>query len=192
MGTYPPDYCPYCGTEVRAVEAPSVYHCESCADYVFHSPTPNCRVVVVDSDSALLVEILDEYRLDDPPYETGSEWMTPGGHPEIGEQPQVAAARELREETNLAVDPDALVLFEAVARQVVEGAHALVLLYAVERGATTGTLAADSDAGDARFWTPAELANADASFRDLHTEPDDCRELGWWVSRAQAAVGTTR
>lgn len=150
-------------------------------------------MAVVDGDRILLVEIADEHRVADPPYQAESEWMLPGGHPELGEQPRIAAARELQEETGLAVEPDALSLFDAVARQVVEGAYALVVLYAVERAATTGTLEAASDANDARFWTPTELANAGKSFRELHSEPSECRDPDWWVDRARAAVaGPTR
>ena len=128
-------------------------------------PDSCCRVAAIDGDRVLLVEILDEYRLADPPHETSSEWITPSG---------------------------ALELVDAISRQVIEGAHNLVLLYAVERAATIGTLEADSDAGDARFWSPSELANADCSFRELHSEPDEWRDLDWWVTRAQAALAESR
>lgn len=189
MVTQVPDHCPSCGAELTSLEPANAYYCASCDEYVFHEPSPVARVAVLDGDSLLLVEIADEARIEEPPYDVDSEWMTPGGHPELGEQPAVAAARELEEETGLVVDPDALELFEVVTRQVVEDVYGLAVLYAVDRAATTGTLAAATDAADARFWTPAGLASADATFREFHAEPAECRTLDWWIRRARAAVG---
>ncbi|PSP56638.1 NUDIX hydrolase [Halobacteriales archaeon QS_1_67_19] len=184
----PPEHCPACGTPLAPVDPPGVFDCESCDGYVFHDPTPNARAIVLDGERVLLVEIADRARLEDPPYEADSEWMTPGGHLELGEQPAVAAARELEEETGLVVDPDALELVDAVARQVIEGVHGVVLLYAVEREAAAGTPSAGSDAAGARFWSPAELAESEATFRDLHREPAEYRALDGLVRRARAAL----
>lgn len=186
-----PEHCPACGMALEAVDPPTVKRCPACEESIFHDPTPNCRVVVVDDKGALLVEILDAYRVEDPPYTDASEWMLPGGHPEVGEQPAETAARELDEETNLTVDPADVVLFDAVSRQVVAGNHALVLCYAVERSATEGPIRADSDAGDARFFTPAELAANDRRFREMAVEPEQCRSFEWWVARARTAVSGT-
>lgn len=188
MVTVAPEYCPSCGAAVSPVDPPSVFRCGSCDEFVFHNPTPNARVVVLDGDRVLLVEIADEARIEGPPYAADSEWMTPGGAVEVEEQPDAAAARELEEETGLVVDPDALELFDAVARQVVEGVHSLVLLYAADRGDVSGTPSAASDAADAAFWRPAELADADASFRDLHDEPRRYRDLEGFAARARAAL----
>lgn len=184
----PADHCPACGTTLDPVDPPTVQRCPVCEEYVFHNPTPNCRVVVVDGDGALLVEILDAYRVEDPPYTDVSEWMLPGGHPHVGEQPAETAARELAEETNLTVDPADLVLFDAVSRQVVAGTHAMVLCYAVERSNVEGPLRAASDAGDARFFTPAELAASDRQFREMAVEPDRCRSFEWWHDTARETL----
>ena len=184
----PADHCPACGTTLDPVDPPTVQRCPACEEYVFHNPTPNCRVVVVDGDGALLVEILDAYRVEDPPYTDVSEWMLPGGHPHVGEQPAETAARELAEETNLTVDPADLVLFDAVSRQVVAGTHAMVLCYAVERSNVEGPLRAASDAGDARFFTPAELAASDRQFREMAVEPDRCRSFEWWHDTARETL----
>ncbi|MCU4971199.1 NUDIX domain-containing protein [Halobacteria archaeon AArc-m2/3/4] len=188
MGTDPYEYCPYCGSVVRSMDLPTAYYCGSCEEYVFDNPAANARVAVVDGDRILLVEIDDEFRIDDPPYDHDSEWMLPGGHVEVPEQPREAAARELEEETGLVADSEDLELFETVYRQVVEGAHAVLSLYAIEKEATTGTLNAGSDAADVRFWTPAELGAADASFRELHVEPRECNVPEWWVRRALEAT----
>lgn len=183
-----PEYCPSCGGALDAVDPPTAFRCESCEEYVFRNPTPNARVVVLDGDRVLLVEIADEARLEDPPHDAGSEWMTPGGAVEVDEQPDEAAARELAEETGLVVDPDALELFDAVTREVVADAPALVLLYAADRADVAGTPAAASDAADARFWRPDDLAAAEATFRDLHDEPRRYRDLTGFVAAARSAM----
>jgi 8-oxo-dGTP pyrophosphatase MutT (NUDIX family) len=71
----------------------------------------SARVIVVDDDGCvLLVRALDE--LDNkPPF-----WITPGGSLEGKESLSEAAARELREETGLAVTPDQLGIPLAVSR----------------------------------------------------------------------------
>jgi 8-oxo-dGTP pyrophosphatase MutT (NUDIX family) len=64
---------------------------------------PSARVVVVDDDGCVFL-----WRIVDPVDDKPPLWITPGGGIERGEPAAVAAARELREETGLVVDPAAL------------------------------------------------------------------------------------
>lgn len=188
MVSWPPTHCPHCGGRLESCEHRGHYRCVDCDEYVFHNPAPNARVVVVDGDAALLVEIAEESRLADPPHEDPSIWMAPGGHVELGEQPAVTAARELEEETALTLDPDDLTLFDAVEREVVEGAHAVILYYAVGRDSVRGLPSAATDASDARFWTPAELAAADAAYREMRREPARFASFERVVELARSAL----
>lgn len=152
MSNFPPDHCPYCGTELDAVDEPAVYFCESCDRWVFHNPTPSARVMVVDGDRFLLVK--------QGVGAVEGKWLTPGGKIEIGNGPAEHAAVELEEETGLTVDPDDLVLCDATAVEAPENHHIVSILYAVEYADTTGTLEAGDDAAEARFWTLPEFASA--------------------------------
>ena len=191
-----PEYCAHCGGRLESLSRGVEFRCRECDRPAFRNPSPNARVAVVDRGEAtadaenrlLLVEIDDSGRLGEPPYHD-SEWMLPGGHPELHEQPPVAAARELEEETGLAVDPTDLVLFAAVTRWVVPGNRGLVVFYAVDRRTTAGSLTGADDASDAQFWGPVELATAEGrAFRELHEEPDAYATPGRIIDAATAAL----
>jgi NADH pyrophosphatase NudC (nudix superfamily) len=63
MAHRPPDHCPACGTALNPADPPTVHRCPACEAYPSHHPVPNCRLVVVDGDRALLAEILDAHRV---------------------------------------------------------------------------------------------------------------------------------
>ena len=158
MTNLPPDYCGYCGSELSDSDlAPGAYRCESCDQYVFHSPTPGAAVTVVDEDSLLLVQRAIG--------ETAGQWGTPAGHIDWGERPVHAAARELKEETGLSVDRDDLALVAGLSAWPTEGKHMVGFEYVVHRDATRGELDAGSDAQDAQFWTAEEWGRADETMR---------------------------
>lgn len=153
MSNFPPEFCPYCGTELDPVDPPSIFSCEGCDQWVFHNPTPSARVLVVDGDRFLLVR--------QGVGAVEGKWLTPGGKIEIGNGPAEHAAVELEEETALRVDPDELVLCDAGAAEAPENHHIVSLLYTVEYEATSGTVEAGDDAAEARFWTVPELEASD-------------------------------
>ena len=93
-------------------------------------------------------------------------WSLPGGLVEAGEELTRALRRELREETNLEVKPTALIgVFERIVRDQRRARlgrqrraryHYIILDYACQYKA--GRLRPASDATDARWVRPAELA----------------------------------
>lgn len=183
MVNYPPDYCPYCGTELELVEEPTVYYCESCDDPVFNNAVLGGGVVVVDGDGFLLVE----------DFRGPGTWKIPEGVPEIPESPREGVARELDEETGLVVDPAQLVYLYDVGKWVGPEMFRMHVIYAVERAETTGKLDAGSDATDARFFTPNEFEASEHTLRDM-PNPDETRswDMGLDVLRDQAKRALAR
>lgn len=140
-------YCPYCGAalEPRTFEGRERTFCPDCAEFVFQNPVPCGDVVVLDGDRVLLVE-----RAFGP---DEGKWITPGGVLEVDESARLGAARELEEETGLAVDPDALDLARTgFEMDDPEDGSILTICFAVERERTTGSVRVGDEPADARFW----------------------------------------
>lgn len=101
--------------------------------------------------------------------ELGGLWEFPGGKVEPGEAPEAALVRELREELELNVEPDALDPF-AFASHAYPDFHLLMPLYLVSRW--RGEPKLHRDAAQAIAWArPQELRNypmppADAALVD--------------------------
>lgn len=177
MSNRPPDYCPYCGSELSSVDPPTTHRCDSCEDYVFYNAIPTARIAVVDGDSILLVKV------DIPDRDI---WGTPGGMVEADEDPEVTGARELEEETTLVVDADDLVLFDARTFVKFQETYKTSLSYAVDATNVRGTPQADDEVAAAQFWTPAELDAAED--RLLTSWPEAHKDLAWWIDNAREAL----
>lgn len=177
MSNYPPEFCPYCGTELTVVEHPKYFRCESCDDWVFHNAVLGGGAVVIDGERLLLVE---DFR------EEGT-WKVPEGRPEIPESPREGVARELEEEAGLRVDPADLVYLYDDAKEVGKEMYMMGIYYGVERSKTSGELDAGTDATDARFWTPAEFAASDEILRPM---PNPVETRSWKDLEALHEVAT--
>ena len=92
-------------------------------------------------------------------------WEFPGGKVELGEAPEHALVRELREELDLTVDPEALDPF-AFASHAYPDFHLLMPLYVATRW--SGALKLDPNAAQAAKWVlPAELRQHDMPPADV-------------------------
>lgn len=130
--------------------------------------------VVIDRDRVLLVKRAH------PPL--AGEWTLPGGGIEVGETLEAAVAREVREETGLEVTVGPLV--ELLDRIHLDDEHRVEYHFVIADylcGVAGGTLAADSDAADARWVTEAELVDFRVS--------EKARQV---IAKAFHLFGTTR
>lgn len=157
MTEYPPTYCPDCGTELDDSGAPR-YRCRSCERSVYHQPSIAASVAVVDpvENRVLLGE------RGTPPSQ--GRLTMPAGHVDLWEEPETAAARELEEETGLAVDPEELTLLglrdldaEADETGITEVKQVICADYAVSYARVTGEPEAADDLDAVRWVTPAEF-----------------------------------
>jgi 8-oxo-dGTP diphosphatase len=96
-------------------------YCEPCEKLIFHNPGQITDLTVIGGDRVLLVKRAVGT--------TAGDWTIPGRHIEIGEQPNTAAARELREETGLTVDPADLKLFYLRTLPRQRKVHSLIRIY---------------------------------------------------------------
>ncbi|MBX3428546.1 MAG: (deoxy)nucleoside triphosphate pyrophosphohydrolase [Hyphomonadaceae bacterium] len=82
----------------------------------------------------------------------GGLWEFPGGKVEQGEAPEQALARELKEELDLTVEPDALDPF-AFASHAYPDFHLLMPLYVATKFG--GVMKLDPNSAQAAKWVPA-------------------------------------
>jgi len=184
----PPDYCPYCGSPVSpledaefgVVDTPMAYRCADCEDIVYYNPTPGGSAVVVDDDRLLLVE----------DFRSPGEWKLPSGRMELGETPREGVARELEEETGLAVDPSDLVYVCDEAGEPAPEQHMVGIDYAVHRTDTSGAVEAGSDATDAAFFSVPEFEASDHALKHTHVDRFGEDSLPWLLSAARDALAS--
>ena len=139
-------YCIRCGTPLATVErrGRALRRCPSCGWTAFADPKVGVGALVVDDDRVLLVRRGVEPGL--------GRWSVPAGYLDAGEDPAVAVAREVVEETGMTVTVGALL--DTVVNPPGLGAS-LFLLYAAT--VTGGRLTAGDDATEAGWFAPDRL-----------------------------------
>jgi 8-oxo-dGTP diphosphatase len=141
-------YCPYCGghLEKKQWEGSERLVCSACHEVVYQNPVPAVCLVVADNHDRILF-----VKRSVPPH-TG-EWCLPGGFMEMGETPESAGIRELKEETALEGRIDTLL---GVTLSQSDLYNTILLIgYLIKN--FTGNAVAGDDASEAAFFPVNEL-----------------------------------
>lgn len=176
MTTYPATYCPDCGAELasREVDGRERRWCAGCERVVWHTSVPGAGVAVVGEAGVLLTRRAIE------PGE--GKWSVPGGHLEADEPPAVGGARELEEETGIAVEPGDLTLLDTFYSAHGDGKHIVSIGFVVPREATDGEAHAGQEITDVGWYTPETFGGEG----EIHLGPHEVRfEKAWAWYREQ-------
>jgi len=140
-------YCPYCGQPVVYKFAFGADRpiCTSCNWIHFTDPKVAVAILVKKNNQVLLTRRIF------PPHK--GSWTLPAGFVDAHEDPAIAAAREVLEETGLQVRITRLI--DVLAGREHERGSDILIAYQAE--ITGGTLKAGDDADDANFFPIDQL-----------------------------------
>ncbi len=142
------NYCPICGTPLQAgmIEGRERKYCPKCDFIDYKNPLPVALAVAVKDKRFLLI------KRGMPPRK--GMWGAPSGFIEVGETPEEACLRELKEETG--ISGQIVKLIGAVRREDKEiYGDMLIVKYLVK--VNGGKLTPGEEVEDARFFDIAEL-----------------------------------
>jgi mutator protein MutT len=128
--------------------------CTRCG-FVFYLDPKVAVGTVIRDDQGRIVLVR---RAIDPGY---GKWVFPGGYVDRGEEVQVAAVREAREESGLHVRLDRLLNVYSYP-----GRAPVIIVYAAS--IVSGNLVVDDEGLEARFFHPHEIPWDELAFRSTH------------------------
>jgi 8-oxo-dGTP diphosphatase len=162
-----PRFCPRCGHALADEMRFNKLHrvCPACNYIHFANPKVAAVVFIEDGSRVLLIK-----RAVDP--ERG-KWALPGGFVDFGEDPRLAAVREVVEETGLNVEITGLL-------DVLFGGVTIVIAYAAR--VIDGILGAADDVDEVSWFAPGELP-------ELAFESTE-RLISRWISGLHGAEDT--
>lgn len=151
-------FCPLCGgvLELRAVKPaePERLVCARCG-FVFYLDPKVAVGTIIRNDDGHIVLVR---RAIEPGY---GKWVFPGGYVDRGEQVQVAAVREAREEVGLEIAIERLLNVYSYP-----GRAPVIIVYVARM--IGGCLACDDEGLEARFFTPDAIPWGHLAFRSTY------------------------
>lgn len=163
-------FCPLCTTHLSEKEIDGVKRlsCPNCDFIRFRNPSPCAGTIAVFHGKIVMI------KRGRPP--SKGKWAFPSGFIELGEAPQEAALREMKEESGMV--GEVLDLIGVYYEKSVVWGDLLVIMYLVK--VTGGDMQAGDDADDARLFLRDEVPTFKfMSFRNSWERAQRmCQELG--------------
>ncbi|ERG90037.1 MAG: ADP-ribose pyrophosphatase [Haloquadratum walsbyi J07HQW1] len=151
------NYCHRCGDHLstRRIEGRQRWWCQSCESPIYSNPKPCAGVFVIKDHHVLLIK-----RTRPPGVGT---WSVPAGYLEVDEPPQVAAVRELREETNVSASQTDLSLLDTQFVTHPDGTTVIVIIYYISYSNTSGIISSGDDAAAATFFSQTAIESGEVT-----------------------------
>jgi ADP-ribose pyrophosphatase YjhB (NUDIX family) len=154
----PYSFCPLCGADLehRSIKPtePDRLVCTRCGFIFYQDPKVAVGTIIRDDRGHIVLV----RRAIEPGY---GKWVFPGGFVDLGEEVQVAALREAREEAGLEIRLDRLINVYSYP-----GRAPVIIVYAATM--IGGCLACDDESTEAGFFAPEDIPWSELAFRSTH------------------------
>ena len=154
----PYSFCPLCGAdlELRSIKSsePDRLVCTRCGFIFYQDPKVAVGTIIRDE----LGRIVLVRRAIEPGH---GKWVFPGGFVDLGEEVQVAAVREAREESGLDIRLERLLNVYSYP-----GRAPVIIVYTAT--ITGGTLTIDDESSEGAFFEPSAIPWNDLAFRSTY------------------------